>query len=91
MALLHLSSLVNRRSKVFWCRGPRYSTACFEQSTDVLALPDLQRPGRIIRKPCTRVRWTRGTKVPTIRRAQLAARLSYKKLEFDFAVADGGR
>jgi protein involved in temperature-dependent protein secretion len=45
----------------------------------------------IIRKPCTKVRWTRGTKVPTIRRAQLPAALSYEKLEFDFAVADGGR
>jgi len=40
-----------------------------------------------------RVRWTRGTKVSTIRRGQLPTGLNYEKLEleFDFAVADGGR
>jgi len=39
------------------------------------------------------VRWTRGTKVSTIRRGQLPTGLNYEKLElaFDFAVADGGR
>jgi len=37
------------------------------------------------------VRWTRGTKVSTIRRGQLPTGLNYEKLEFDFAIADGGR
>ena len=39
------------------------------------------------------MRWTRGTKVSTIRRGQLPTGLNYEKLEleFDFAIADGGR
>ena len=39
-------AVVNRRSKVLGCGGPRHSTSRGEQSTDVLALPSLQSPGR---------------------------------------------